>query len=58
MIKSVTAMTDKKSAYLILAIESQSNIHYAMPVKNLVSDALQYAKQVENAIVSHKRSGD
>lgn len=28
------------------------------PVKNMVYDALQYAKQVSNAIASHKRSGD
>lgn len=58
VIKSVTAMTDRRTAYLILAVENQSNIHYAMPVKNLVYDALQYAKQVEKAIDSHKLSGD
>ncbi len=51
-------MTDRRVAYLILAIENQSNIHYAMPVKNLVNDALQYAKQVEIAANSHKKSGD
>ena len=58
LIRSVTAMTDRRVAYLILAIENQSNIHYAMPVKNLVNDALQYAKQVEIAANSHKKSGD
>lgn len=58
VIKSVIAMMDKCTAYLLLAIENQSNIHYAMPVKNMVYDALQYAKQVEGAIVSHKMSGD
>ncbi len=58
LIKFVTAMTDRRVAYLILAIENQSNIHYAMPVKNLVNDALQYAKQVEIAANSHKKSGD
>lgn len=58
LIKAVTAMTDNNNAYLLLAIENQSNIHYAMPVRNLVYDALQYAKQVEKAIASHKRSGD
>ena len=54
VIKSVVAMMDKSTAYLLLAIENQSNIHYAMPVKNMVYDALQYAKQVEEAIVSHR----
>ncbi len=58
VIKSVVAMVDKSTAYLLLAIENQSNIHYAMPVKNMVYDALQYAKQVEEAVVSHRRSGD
>lgn len=58
VIKSVIAMMDKKTAYLLLAIEAQSNIHYAMPVKNMVYDALQYAKQVEKAVSSHKRSDD
>ncbi|MCD8376180.1 MAG: Rpn family recombination-promoting nuclease/putative transposase [Oscillospiraceae bacterium] len=57
VIKSVTAMTDRKTAYLILAIENQANIHYAMPVRNLVYDALQYAAQVEKAIASHGKSG-
>lgn len=58
VIKSVIAMMDEHTAYLLLAIENQSNIHYAMPVKNMVYDALQYAKQVEEAIASHKLSGD
>lgn len=58
VIKSVVAMMDKSTAYLLLAIENQSNIHYAMPVKNMVYDALQYAKQVEEALVSHRLSGD
>ena len=43
---------------MVVAIEAQSNIHYAMPVKNMVYDALQYAKQVEKAVASHKISGD
>ncbi len=49
VIKSVTAMRDQRAAYLVLVIENQSNVHYAMPVKNLLYDALQYAKQVEDA---------
>jgi len=58
VIKSVTAMTDQKTAYLVLAVENQSNVHYAMAVKNMVYDALQYAKQVEKAVASHRTSGD
>lgn len=58
VIKSVTAMTDQRTAFLVLAIENQANVHYAMPVKDMVYDALQYAKQVEKAVASHKKSGD
>lgn len=58
VVKSVTAKTDRQTAYLILAIEAQSHIHYAMPVKNMVYDALNYAKQVQAAADSHKKSGD
>ena len=43
VIKSVIAMKDRRTAYLLLAVEAQSNIHNAMPVKNMVYDALQYA---------------
>ncbi len=58
VIRSVVAMTDRQTAYLILAVENQASIHYAMPVKNMVYDALQYAKQVEKAVASHRQSGD
>lgn len=58
VIKAVTAKTDRKTAYLILGVENQSNVHYAMPVKNLMYDALRYSKQVDESIASHKISGD
>lgn len=58
VIKSLVAMMDRRTAYLLLAVEAQSHVHNAMPVKNMVYDALQYAKQVSNAAASHKRSGD
>ena len=35
------------TAYLIVGIESQSNIHYAMPVRNMLYDAIQYAHQMQ-----------
>ena len=39
VLKSVTAMEDGECAYLILGIENQSAIHYAMPVRNMLYDA-------------------
>lgn len=56
----LSAMQDEHVAYLLLGIENQAEIHYAMAVKNMVYDALQYASQVEKAAKSHreeKKSG-
>lgn len=39
-------MSKKKCSYLILGIENQSDVHYAMPVKNLIYDALNYGQQI------------
>lgn len=58
LIRSAAIMTDNRNAYLLLAIENQANIHYAMPVKNMLSDALQYAKQVERLAHDHRISGN
>ena len=48
-------MTDEHAAYMILGVEDQSDIHYAMPVKDMVYDSLHYASQVEEAARSHRR---
>ena len=54
ILKMVTAMQDDKMAYLLLGIENQSQIHYAMPVRNMLYDAIQYVRQVEDTAKSHK----
>lgn len=58
VIKSVHAMTDEHYTYLLLAIEEQSNVHYAMPTKNMLYDAIQYASQVEKKAKDHRRNKD
>ena len=40
--------------YVVLGIENQNKVHYAMAVKNMLYDALQYAKQVEEAKRSYR----
>ena len=52
----VTAMEDENAAYLILGIENQSDIHYAMPVRNMLYDAIQYVNQVDEIAKEHRRS--
>ena len=56
VLKSVTAMEDGDRVYLLLAIEAQSEVYHAMPVRNMVYDALQYAAQVEEAARSHRKA--
>ena len=41
----------------MLGIENQTDIHYAMPVRNIIYDALQYGKQVADIAAKH-RAGD
>lgn len=53
-LKYLTQMEDERNIYLILGIEDQTNVNYAMPVKDMVYDALQYASQIENAARSRR----
>lgn len=55
VLKYLSAMYDERAAYLLLGIENQSNIHYAMPVRNMLYDAGQYAKQIETAAAAHRK---
>lgn len=54
--KLLVSMTDGKAAYCILAVENESKINYAMPVKNGLYDFLQLARQVTETAKSHKKS--
>lgn len=52
--KCLAAMADEQTAYLLLGVELQSNTHYAMPVKAVLYDALEYSKQVEAIAGKHR----
>ena len=58
ILKKLTVMRDGRATYLILGIENQSEIHYAMPVRNMLYDAIQYANQVEEIVKMHKANKD
>ncbi len=53
--KLYAAMTDGKIEYVLYGAENQTEIHYAMAVKNNLYDALEYAGQVEEAAKSHRK---
>lgn len=57
-LKYLAAMTDDTKAYLILGTEYQSKVHYAMPVRNMLYDAMQYAAQVEKTANFHRQAKD
>ena len=56
--KLYAAMTDGKMEYVLYGVENQSRVHFAMPVRNYLYDALEYAGQVEEAAKSHKKERD
>ena len=58
VLKYVTAMTDDSTAYLVLGIENQQNVHLAMPVRNMLYDALEYGRQVGEAAARHRQNKD
>ena len=47
-------MRDEDAVYVILGIENQTHIDYAMPVRDMLYDALQYARQVEESKRSYR----
>lgn len=53
--KLYAVMTDGRIEYVLYGAENQTEIHYAMAVKNNLYDALEYAGQVEEAAKSHRK---
>lgn len=56
VLKLLHAMTDGRTAYCIMGIENQTEIHYALPVKNGVYDFLQLSHQVSEAANAHRQA--
>ena len=54
VLKKCVLMKSKKMYYLYMGIENQTEIHYAMPVKNMLYDSLLYSQQVE-ALAKYNR---
>ena len=54
LLKNAVIMEDGKTAYVLLGIENQTDIHYAMPVKNIIYDGLQYGRQVSDIASKHR----
>lgn len=53
-LKLATIKEDGESAYILLGVENQTDVNYAMPVRNMLYDALQYTRQVTMIADKHR----
>ena len=58
VLKKTVLKKSGKTMYMIVGIENQSDIHYAMVIKNMVYDAINYASQVEKIAGVHRKAKD
>ena len=56
--KVLASMEDDNAEYLLLGVEDQTNVHYAMPAKNMLYDAANYVMQVDKTAKEHKKKND
>ena len=58
LIRLYAAMQDGRAIYIVLGLELQTLVHYAMPVRGMLYDALNYPRQVTEAAVSYRKEPD
>lgn len=49
--------TDTETFSLILATESENKVHYGMPVKTMLYEALEYTRQIQDLEKTHRKNG-
>lgn len=58
LLKSVLVKYTGNMYIVLIGIEAQTNVHYAMPVKTMIYDALNYGDQVNGAKKRHQKNKD
>ena len=58
LLKSVSVKHTGKMYVILIGAEAQTDIHYAMPVKTMIYDALNYGEQVNEAKKRHWKNKD
>ena len=48
-------MEDENAVYVLLGTELQMKIHYAMPVKSMLYDSVNYAEQISTTAREHRK---
>ena len=56
VLKSAVIKQDDSASYLILGLENQTHVNYAIAVRNNIYDALQYGRQIQEIAESHRKS--
>ena len=58
LLKSVSVKHTGQMYVILIGAEAQTDIHYAMPVKTMIYDALNYGEQVKEAKKRHRKNKD
>lgn len=58
LLKLVMIQMARGICFVIIGLEEQSDIHYAIPVKNMLYDVLNYGKQINEAKKKHLQEKD
>lgn len=58
LLKSAIVKETDRMIFVLLGAENQSDIHYAMPVKNMIYDGMNYCSQVTQAARQHRKYND
>ena len=58
VLKQCVVKTSGGITYVLMGIENQSDVHYAMVIKNMLYDALNYASQADIISTLHKKKKD
>ena len=58
LLKTAIIKSTPKAFYVLIGVENQTDIHYAMPVRSMLYDALNYGKQINETQKRHKQDND
>ena len=56
--RDVTMKAVNGQSYAVIALENQADVHYAMPVRSMLYDALDYVDQVRKITQGYRESGE
>ena len=58
LLKGVSVKYTESVYIVLMGIEAQTDVHYSMPVKTMIYDAMNYGEQVNEAKKQHQKNKD